>query len=199
MDPSEIRQSIREKRRQMEAAVRAAASQQICEAIADRPDFQVATNIGLFLAFDGEPDLNPLISIAWAQGQRVFLPIVHGKGQPMSFAACEENTNLVPNRYGIMEPDVATAQMIRPTELDFVLAPLVAFDAKCYRIGVGGGFYDRTFAFKRTAADNQTEASTRPTMIGVAFDWQKLESIQPQPWDVQLDAVVTESNEYLAL
>ena len=196
MDPSEIRQSIREKRRQMDAAVRAAASQQICEAIADRLDFQVATNIGLFLAFDGEQDLHALISTAWARGQRVFLPIVHGMGQTMSFAACEENTNLVPNRYGIMEPDAATAQTIRPAELDYVLAPLVAFDAQCHRIGVGGGFYDRTFAFKRAAADNQAGTAIGPTMIGVAFDWQKLESIQPQPWDVRLDAIVTENHTY---
>lgn len=191
MDPNEIRQAIRKKRRQMDADVRAAASQQIYQSIAERADFQAATDLAMFLAFDGEPDLNPLISTAWERGQRVFLPIVHGKGQPMSFAACEENTNLVPNRYGIMEPDPATAQSIRPTELDCVIAPLVAFDPQCHRIGVGGGFYDRTFAFKRTAAEN--EKVIGPTMIGVAFEFQKLESLQPQPWDVPLDAVVTEN------
>ena len=193
MTISEIRQAIREKRRQMDATFRSAASQQICGSIAERADFQAANNVAMFLAFDGEPDLSQLISTALERGQRVFLPIVHGKGQPMSFAACEENTNLVPNRYGIMEPDVATAQMIRPAELDCVLAPLVAFDAQCHRIGVGGGFYDRTFAFKRTAAKNHTEETMKPLMIGVAFEFQKVKSIETQPWDIPLDAVVTEN------
>ena len=196
MDPSQIRQSVRQKRRQMSDSVRLTASQQICKTFMDRADFRAATNIGAFLAFDGEPDLATLISTAWDRGQRVFLPIVQGKEQPMSFAAYDKESTLVKNRFGILEPDPATALRIDPPELDCVLAPLVAFDAECHRIGVGGGFYDRTFAFKRTAAENQTREKNRPTMIGVAFEFQKVESIQPQPWDVPLDAVVTEKQTY---
>ena len=196
MEANQIRQSVREKRRQMSGSVRLAANQQISRTCLERADFRAAASIGAFLAFDGEPDLAGLISTAWDRGQRVFLPIVHGKGQPLSFAAYDKESTLVKNRFGILEPDPATAQRVDPTELDCVLAPLVAFDAECHRIGVGGGFYDRTFAFKRTTAEIQTPEKSRPIMIGVAFEFQKVESIQPQSWDVPLDAVVTEKQTY---
>ena len=199
MKPSEIRISIREKRRQMDASVRAERSEQICRTIADRADFRAATNVAVFLAFDGEPDLSSLISVAWDREQHVFLPIVHGKGQPMTFAAYDPSTKMVANRLGILEPDRSTSQLIEPAELDCVLTPLVAFDPNCHRIGVGGGFYDRTFAFKRTDSEMQNEKAkkaVKPTMIGVAFDLQKIELIEPQPWDVQLDTVVTENQTY---
>ena len=166
--------------------------------IAERADFAAATNVAAFLAFDGEPDLSSLISTAWEQEQRVFLPTVHSKDQPLRFVAYDRSTALVANRFGILEPDPATAQTIDPAELDCVLTPLVAFDAACHRIGVGGGFYDRTFAFKRTTAENRTEETIKPLMIGVAFELQKVESIEPQPWDISLDAVVTENGTYEA-
>lgn len=196
MKPNEIRNNIREKRRQLDESVRSERSDQICQAIANRADFQTAHNVAAFLAFDGEPDLSDLISMAWDRGQHVFLPIVHGKGLPMTFAAYDPSTKLVANRLGVLEPDPSTARFIDPAELDCVLTPLVAFDSKCHRIGVGGGFYDRTFAFKRAGSDKQTEKAIRPIMIGVAFELQKIESIEPQPWDVQLDTVVTENQTY---
>lgn len=180
----------------MDDSLRLAASQQICNAIADRTDFQAARNVAVFLPFDGEPDLKPLIATAWAQGQRVFLPIVLEKGQPMRFTAYDRTTQLVPNQFGILEPDPKNSQMIEPAELDYVLTPLVAFDAECHRVGVGGGFYDRTFAFKRTAAENKTTTVTGPLMVGVAFELQKITAIDPQSWDVPLDAVVTENQTY---
>ncbi len=191
MKPSEIRQSIREKRRQLNEEHRSAASRQICEAIAERADFRAARTVSVFLAFDGEPDLKPLIAMAWGRGQRLFLPVVRGRGQPMSFAAYDRSTKLVANRLGILEPDPSNVRFIDPTELDCVLTPLVAFDSRCHRIGVGGGFYDRTFAFTK-ATD-----ITRPIkLIGVAFELQKIDAIKPQPWDVRLDVVVTENQTY---
>jgi 5-formyltetrahydrofolate cyclo-ligase len=193
MTPRQIRQSIREKRRLLSDSVRRVASRQIFQRIVKRTEFQTADSIALFLAFDGEPDLSELISTAWDQGKQVFLPLVHGKGQPMTFAAYDRSTNLVANRWGILEPDPSTARLIEPSKLNCVLTPLVAFDANCHRIGVGGGFYDRTFAFTKAS-----DSDTRPKLIGVAFEFQKIESIEPQPWDVQLDSIVTESNEYLA-
>jgi len=197
MKPSEIRQSIRKKRRQMDDSLRLAASQQICRAIAGRADFQAARSVAVFLTFDGEPDLKSLIAAAWDQGQRVYLPIVVEKEQPMRFAAYDRSTKLVPNQFGILEPDLQDSQFIEPSELDCVLAPLVAFDAQCHRVGVGGGFYDRTFAFKRTTAENRSATTAGPVMIGVAFELQKIAVIEPQSWDVPLDAVVTENQTYV--
>jgi len=75
--------------------------------------------------------------------------------------------------------------MLAPQQLDLVLAPLVVFDENCNRIGMGGGFYDRSFAFRK---DSQV---TKPVLIGVAHDFQKVQQIVPEDWDVRLDMIVT--------
>ena len=95
------------------------------------------------------------------------------------------------NRFNILEPQVDQAKWISADQLDFVVNPLVAFDEQCNRIGVGGGFYDRTFAFL-----NEPGQASSVQLIGAAFELQKLPSIQPKEWDVRLDAVVTESRVY---
>lgn len=119
-----------------------------------------------------------------AAGKQVYLPIVHGKS--LKFARFTEQTHLQKNRFGIDEPvAVATLQTDR---LNLVLAPLVAFDQNGNRLGMGGGYYDRTFAFLAKCA--------RPAalkLVGVAFEFQRTELPNPRPWDIPLDAVVTET------
>jgi 5-formyltetrahydrofolate cyclo-ligase len=107
------------------------------------------------------------------------------------FAAYDPNTQMSENQFGIRQPALVNATMIEPGDLDLVLTPLVAFDAACRRIGVGGGFYDRTFAFKQDAGQ-----AVPPTMVGVAFELQKVDMIVPQAWDVPLNSVVTEQATY---
>ena len=90
------------------------------------------------------------------------------------------------NRYRLPEPDVSDDEMLVPEELDLVLAPLVVFDAQRNRIGMGGGYYDRSFAFRKDPAN------MKPTLIGVAHELQKVDQLIPESWDVQLDMVVTD-------
>lgn len=93
-----------------------------------------------------------------------------------------------PNQYGISEPDIPISHQLKPIELDIVLMPLVAFDLNGNRLGMGGGFYDRSFSFLMRRKSNK-----KPRLIGVAYDFQEIETLDSDSWDVPLDAVVTES------
>ena len=139
--------------------------------------------IAAYLAIDGEPDLLPLLSRLGAMGKHLALPVI-GRDQRMDFFAYDFQTRLVPNRYGILEP-APSACYIRTLALDLVLTPLVAFDERGNRLGMGGGFYDRHFA--------GTPPGMRPLLVGVAHELQRAESLPTAPWDQPLDAVLTEA------
>ena len=94
------------------------------------------------------------------------------------------------NKFRLPEPDVDDGEMLLPDELDLVLAPLVVFDGERNRIGTGGGFYDRSFAFRKSPEN------LKPMLIVVAHELQKVERIVPQEWDVRLDMIVTDQAVY---
>ena len=125
------------------------------------------------------------------QGKQVFLPMIVGRSKPLAFAPWTPSTTMEKNRFDILEPVVDSSELISADQLDFVVTPLVAFDERCNRIGVGGGFYDRTFAFL-----NEPERIESIQLVGIAFELQKLPAIQPQEWDIGLNAIVTESHVY---
>lgn len=152
--------------------------------------------IGGFLAFDGEADPLELMSVAVASGKQVFVPIVTGKSKPLLFAPWRPEIQLQPNRFGIPEPVGVKTEWRLASELDFVIHPLVAFDNSCGRIGVGGGFYDRSFAFLNEPNVNKKDDAQKIHLVGFAFELQKIPSIDIQPWDVRLTDVVTESARY---
>lgn len=153
--------------------------------------FRGARLVAAYLACGGECDPAPIVDIALAQGKTVCLPVLTGRGQPMLFAPCDSDTELVPNWLGIPEPMVAREQMIRPQQLDLVLTPLVGFDEAGNRLGMGGGYYDRSFAFLRDCPP-----SSRPWLVGLAYELQKQALPPPQPWDIPLAVVATEQRLY---
>ena len=118
----------------------------------------------------------------------VLLPFHHNR---LWFARFEPDTWLVVNRYGIAEPERIHRRRIVPQALDIVLAPLVGFDHKGNRLGMGGGFYDRSFAYLLKRKYWRT-----PRLIGLAYDFQQLPSLPDRPWDVPLTAVATDSDWY---
>ena len=105
----------------------------------------------------------------------------------LRFAPWRPGDALVQNRFGIPEPDLAAESMLAPEVLDAVLVPLLAFNRAGVRLGMGGGFYDRSFAFLNTAPRRP-----RPLLIGVAYGFQEDDSLQAQAWDVPLDYIATE-------
>ncbi len=96
-----------------------------------------------------------------------------------------------PNRFGIPEPIARGRRLTLPWNLDLLLMPLVGFDTDCHRLGMGGGFYDRTLAYLRLR-----RSWRRPRLLGLAHDCQRIERIEPRPWDIPLESVITECRVY---
>jgi 5-formyltetrahydrofolate cyclo-ligase len=164
-----------------EAATR--ASRAICRNIASLPVFRRSRHVAVFIAFDGEPDLTPLLRSGSARGKNLYVPIITRK--TMRFARWSAQAALAPNFFGILEPEVTGS--IDARNLDLVLTPLVAFDSYGTRIGVGRGYYDRRFAFLRARGSWQ-----RPKLLGVAYELQHVHELHAQDWDVPLWGAVTE-------
>jgi 5-formyltetrahydrofolate cyclo-ligase len=140
-----------------------------------------------YFGIRGEIDILPLLEQQSAQGVRIAMPILerHRPGR-MHFRSWRPGAPLSHNAFGIPEPDHRAPRLWR-RELDVVLLPLVAFDSAGYRLGMGGGYYDRYFARRRFGSH------ARPRLIGIAHGFQQVVHLQRQPWDVPLDGVITEA------
>jgi 5-formyltetrahydrofolate cyclo-ligase len=119
-------------------------------------------------------------------GKQVSAPVL-GKNGTMRFRKLNADSSLSPNRFGLLEPQ--EGEFVDPHRLDIVITPLVAFDSSGNRIGMGGGYFDRTFSFLKTR-----KLWMRPKLIGVAFACQKVKKISPNPWDIGLFRIVTEAS-----
>ena len=138
-----------------------------------------------YIAHRGEMSCEPIIEWALGRGVDVLLPVVVGRH--MRFAPFHPGETLVPNRWGILEPEWRPARWVSPRRPNVVLMPLVAFDSGGNRLGQGGGYYDRAFAFRNTAKNWR-----RPLLVGFAYDFQQVGKLDAKPTDVPLDAVITE-------
>lgn len=177
-----IRQTIIQQRKALSPAACEAASQRFLtefKSYYQAPLDRGPLKIGAYLAVKGELDLGPTIEYLQALGHTVYLPIIAGN-RLLTFGKTHENTIYQANRFGIDEP--VTDQIISASELDLVLAPGVAFDAHNNRLGMGGGFYDTTFAYRK-------EHDT-PTLIGVGYDFQQTENLSVNTWDIPMDAIL---------
>ena len=134
---------------------------------------------------EGELDVRPLLTQIHDSGHPIGLPVVKGKGQPLLFRRWSPGTALVQGSFKVMTPPEGNPEI----EPDVLLVPLLAFDAAGFRLGYGGGFYDRTLELRRRQAH-----SGRPiTAIGVAFAAQETASLPRGPFDQRLDWIVTEA------
>ena len=190
-DQKDVRADIRKSRENLSVDDRASLSSHIVNNVLEINPFDDPTNIGFYLAFNGEVLTQALIQQALAQEKACYLPTLHPHQlNHLVYMPYQVNTALKANRYGIDEIAYDETIAIQPSELDCVFVPLVAFDQNCHRIGMGAGFYDRSFAFKHK------DKTTRPTMIGLAYEFQRTNEIDVQPWDVALDIIVTEKEIY---
>ena len=150
------------------------------------PLYLKARRVALYLAADGEIDPVLLAMDALRRNKQIYLPVLHPlTGDRMLFVAWNQATRLRRNRFGIPQP-ATLAGLVSPWQLDLVLTPLVAFDDQGGRLGMGGGFYDRTFATDLTARWPRC-----PHLAGLAHGFQRVEALPGRPWDVPLDAVFT--------
>ena len=180
----QLRQLVRAARRDMHPKARLTADRAIVSRILGLPEFRSARRIALFLAFDGEPSMHDVIAAAAARGKRLYAPVL--TDAVMHFAELDTDAALATNFFGILEPRVGRA--IDARELDLVLTPLVAFDDRGVRVGVGRGYYDRCFRFLLNR-----RVWRHPKLFGVAYELQRAPRLARQPWDVLLAGVVTEA------
>jgi len=150
--------------------------------------FRRGGRVALYLPLPGEVDLRPCLPEAWRRGVETYVPrIVSRRRRLMTFVALAPGSTARRNRYGIEEPAATTRHLV-PVGLDVVLVPVVGYDRRGNRLGMGAGFYDR--ALRRRLDAGRTWR--RPWLVGVAFACQELPGIAASPWDVPLDLIVTE-------
>lgn len=164
---------------QREDAARLAAN-----LLQEHPLFKAARHIACYYACGDEFQTHPLIETIWQAEKICYLPVL-SDAKTLQFRQYDKNDELQDNQYSIPEP-VSTRHAVHAEKLDLVLMPLVAYDGKGGRIGTGGGYYDRTFAFMFTHQEKI------PTLLGVGYAAQYCNDIQPEPWDIGLNGVLTE-------
>ncbi|HCA36877.1 MAG TPA: 5-formyltetrahydrofolate cyclo-ligase [Gammaproteobacteria bacterium] len=185
-----LRDSLRNARKALSNAQQSEASSELAALVADENFFKHAKKLALYISVDGEIDPRPLVDLALSAGKDCFLPVINRDTQEtLSFAPFDAKTELIENQWGIAEPPLPEEDM-SSTDFDVVFVPLVGFDANCFRLGMGKGFYDRTFSFKIFNRRSQ------PLLVGLAHDCQLTEPFPTESWDVRLDAVITAEKIY---
>jgi 5-formyltetrahydrofolate cyclo-ligase len=179
-----MRNDARAARAALGSAEREWASNKIADTVVRSSWFRRSKLIACYLPMQEEVDTWPLIDRAWRMKKRVFAPIVE-KNFTLQFRELSAESTLVYNHYGLPEPH--DGEIIAPRSLDLVLTPVVAFDAECNRLGMGGGYFDRTFSFLK-----HRKFLFHPKLIGLAYSCQRVEKIAPSPWDIRVFCVVDE-------
>lgn len=185
---SEIRILKREQRRSLDKRTQTRHAEALAVQLGEQKPFRNAGRIACYLANDGEIETRKLIELAWQHHQQVYLPVLSPTQSSLNFAPYAPDTELCENRFGIAEPVCSSGAWQQADQMDVVLLPLVAFDDTGNRLGMGGGFYDRSLAFLQ-----ERDRPSQPFLIGLAHELQLTESIIAQSWDIPLDAIATES------
>lgn len=164
-------------------------AEQLIEHVAASRWFIHSHHIAFYLPNDAEIDLWPLLAHAWQQQKACYLPVL---GLPhenrLWFLPFGPKDKLITNRFGIPEPVHKRRQrLLKPRALDLILMPLVAFDKQGHRLGMGGGFYDRTLSFLQNH-----KLWRKPKLLGIAYEFQCMDTLPSEPWDIPLDGIATE-------
>jgi len=185
-DRRSLRRQLRQARRALSARQQSDAAHDLLAGLKARPEVRRARRVAVYLPQDGEIDPGPLAAWLKARGCLICLPVIDpiARGsQRLSFAPWPADGRWQSNRFGIAEP--VTAIPLKAWTLDLVFLPLVGFDAEGNRLGMGGGFYDRTFDQRRPRAH-------RPRLIGLAHSLQQVDALPHADHDVPLNAIATD-------
>ncbi|BAH83011.1 predicted ligase [Candidatus Ishikawaella capsulata Mpkobe] len=184
------RNSIRQKMRSLRNSINAKQQQKITKLLIKKlvsylPIIQ-AKKIAIFLSIDGEPNTKPLIKVLLEENKQIFLPVIKSYVEnDLIFINYTPKTPLILNTFGILEPIINKDNILNLSDLDVMLVPLVAFDRKGQRLGMGRGYYDRTL-------QNWQKYNFLP--IGIAHDFQLVEKLPTAKWDIPLPIIITPSH-----
>ena len=184
-----LRNKLRTLRYQLSPSIQLQKSAQIVNQVKQSEAFIHANKIGYYFAVQSEADPAGLdkTNNLKSNNKRFYLPVLSNKkNQGLEYVELIENTKFKNNQFTIPEPVHSEKDLIKTDTLDLVIVPLVGFDRKGNRLGMGGGYYDRCFAFKKLK-------KTSPLLLGFAYDFQEVESLSAEAWDVGLDMIATES------
>jgi len=190
-----LRADIRKKRQSLTFIEQSKASADLFVQLINHEKIEQAEHIAIYLANDSELDALPFIEWCWKNNKSVYLPVIHpfSKGQ-LLFLKFDHNTKMQTNQYGISEPKLNVTAVKLVTELDIIFTPLVAFDKQGNRLGMGGGFYDRTLA--HWYQEYQFNSNTKPYPIGLAHDCQHVAEVPSELWDIPLPEIITPNHRY---
>ncbi|MBB2494000.1 5-formyltetrahydrofolate cyclo-ligase [Aquipseudomonas ullengensis] len=187
-----LRRQLRQARRNLSPLQQKQAARALYRQLVQHPLFRRARHIALYLPTDGEIDPRPLLRAAQRHGKTTYLPVLSTWPRThMGFQRIEAHEQLARNRFHIAEPHANPARQRRAWTLDLILLPLVGFDEEGGRLGMGGGFYDRSLAYRQVRKNWH-----KPTLLGLAHECQKVDKLALASWDVRLQAVVTDRRWY---
>ncbi len=193
IDKPQLRQQKRRLRGLLSDHEQTSHADAVAQLITALPQFRRSQRVALYFSADSEIDTSPLLQQLRALKKKSYYPALHNRPTPLLwFIEHRQGEPLIKNRFSIPEPSIRVHQPIKPWALDLVIVPLVAFDVQCNRLGMGGGYYDRTFAYIKNR-----QFWHKPMLIGIAHECQRTEHVESSAWDVPLDAVVTEEKIYL--
>ncbi|CAM7788090.1 5-formyltetrahydrofolate cyclo-ligase [Atlantibacter hermannii] len=179
----QLRQQIRLRRKSLTHEQQTQAAQQAAARMMGFAPVVEAQTVAAFLSFDGELDTRPLIEGLWRAGKKVYLPVLHPfSAGNLLFLRYFPDSDLVLNHFKIHEPALDVRHVLPLNKLDVLITPLVAFDTTGQRLGMGGGFYDRTL-------QNWRAHGLFP--VGYAHDCQQVDALPVEEWDIPLPAVIT--------
>ena len=194
-DRQALRKALREQRNALTANQQQHASQAVLDNLLSLPAITRATSIACYLPNDGEVDLTSFINTCWklppGDKKITTLPVLHPvcKGH-LLFLQYNDSTLMRANKYGIEEPALACNQVVPTPHHHVVLMPLVGFDSSGNRLGMGGGYYDRTLSHIHSR-------KARPQLIGIAHDCQQVDQLPVQAWDIPVDAIITPTQQLI--
>lgn len=192
-DKRAIRRRMRSRRRSLDVAAQRRAARRLDQVVYGLLRFKRPARIAAYWPMGGEIDLLPALVRLARSGWRIHFPVLRrGKSPRMYFAPWTPDATVRRNRVGIPEPVTPPSTWVRPLDMDWVLLPLVAFDTRGYRIGMGGGYYDASFSTLRCR-----RTWNKPRLVGVAHDFQRIDAVITDDWDVPMHGVLTDERAYL--
>ena len=190
----QLRRLLRKARRSLNRSEQRQAAQGLYRQLAQDPLFRRARHVSLYLPMDGEIDPRLLLRAAQKRGKTTYLPVLSAWPRTkMVFQRVRPGENFKPNRFRIPEPRINAGRQRKIWTLDLVLMPLVGFDPEGGRLGMGGGFYDRSLAYLA-----RRKTWRKPVLLGLAHECQKVGKLAVASWDVPLAGTVTDKRWYMA-
>lgn len=188
MTIKQLREQLKVQRQALSNKQQQQLSKKIADRVIQRADYLSAEHIALYLPVRGEADPTPLFTKNTDPNKKFYLPILSSTNKNhLEFMPWNKDTQFIDNTYGIPEPLIIHSELYPANKLDLVIMPLLGFDKQGNRLGMGGGYYDRTFSFKQNNPPPKT-----PTLLAYAYSFQESSALKAQQWDVPFNAYITD-------